>query len=336
MKLLITGGAGFIGSNFIYHWLEQHPDDILVCFDALTYAGNAATLKGAEKNPHFQFVHGDITDPVAVQRAMEGVDVVVHFAAETHVDRSILDPATFLRTNVIGTQVLLEAALAHKVQRFHHISTDEVFGSLSKNGIEKFNENTPYHPNSPYSAAKASSDMLVRAYGTTFGLPISISNCSNNYGRFQFPEKLIPLCVLNAQSDKSIPVYGDGTNIRDWIHVQDHVRAIEMVILKGRIGETYCVGGEQERSNIDVIKGILKVLGKPESLIEYVADRPGHDERYAIDNSKIERELGFRPEHTFDSGLEETVTWYVSHQDWWQPIISKDYLTYYERQYGKS
>jgi dTDP-glucose 4,6-dehydratase len=334
MKLLVTGGAGFIGSNFIHYWLERHPDDMVVNLDALTYAGNLATLKTVEGNSRYSFVHGDITDSLVVEKAMNGVDMVVHFAAETHVDRSVLDPATFLRTNVIGTQVLLEASLQHSVSRFHHISTDEVFGSLNKSGSEKFNENTPYHPNSPYSAAKASSDMLVRAYNTTFGLPITISNCSNNYGPYQFPEKLIPLCILNAQEDKALPVYGDGSNIRDWIHVLDHVRAIELVLLHGKVGETYCVGGDQERSNIEVIKGILKILNKPESLIQYVKDRPGHDERYAIDNTKIHNELGYSPNFTFESGLKETVVWYLNNKEWWQPIISKEYLTYYQQQYG--
>lgn len=326
MKLLITGGAGFIGSNFILYWMAHHPDDSIVNLDKLTYAGNLENLVSVEKNPHYQFVHGDICDPNAVQSAMDGVHVVVHFAAESHVDRSIHDPAPFVKTNVVGTQVLLDAALAQKVTRFHHISTDEVFGSLELNDLSKFNERTPYDPRSPYSASKAGSDHLVRAYYHTFGLPITITNCSNNFGPFHFPEKFIPLAITNILEGKKVPVYGDGKNVRDWLYVEDHCRAIEVVLGKGKVGETYCVGGlTKDISNIEVAHMILAKMGKDASLIEFVKDRPGHDRRYAIDWSKIRTELGWKPLHDFDGWLTKTIEWYKTHQSWWQRVKSGVY-----------
>jgi dTDP-glucose 4,6-dehydratase len=335
MKLFVTGGAGFIGSNFILHWLKNHPDDQIVNFDALTYAGNLENLRSLEGDDRHIFVKGDITDAEAVREAMKGCDVVVHYAAETHVDRSVTGPGIFVSTNVVGTQVLLDQAMALGVKRFHHISTDEVFGDLELDGDDKFNEATPYNPSSPYSASKAGSDMLVRAYHRTYGLPITISNCSNNYGPFHFPEKLIPLMILNAMADKPLPVYGDGLNIRDWIHVEDHARAVELVLEKGVVGETYCVGGESERTNIYIVKKILEILGKPESLIQYVTDRPGHDRRYAIDNTKIRSELGFEPQYSIEEGLEKTIEWFKENESWWKNVLSQEYATYYEQQYGK-
>jgi dTDP-glucose 4,6-dehydratase len=316
MKLLVTGGAGFIGSNFILYWLGQHPDDSIVNLDALTYAGNLANLKSVESNQNYTFIKGDITDRETVAKAMEGVDIVAHFAAESHVDRSITGPAVFVTTNVIGTQVLLDAAVKAKVQRFHHISTDEVFGSLELGSSDKFDENTPYNPHSPYSASKAASDHLVRAYKTTYGLPVTISNCTNNYGPYQFPEKFIPVMIMKAMRGESLPVYGDGLNVRDWIHVEDHNRGVELIIQKGKIGETYCLGGNAEMANIDVAKKILEIMGKPESLLSYVEDRPGHDRRYAIDSGKVEKELGWERVHNFETGLKATVQWYLDNQDW--------------------
>ena len=334
MQLLVTGGAGFIGSNFIRYWMQMHPDDKVVNFDALTYAGNVASLQDLKENSKYQLIRGDITDSKSVAEAMDGADIVVHLAAESHVDRSVLDPAAFVRTNVLGTQVLLDAARATKVKRFHHVSTDEVFGSLELGSPTRFNESTPYSPHSPYSASKAGSDMLVRAYYDTYGLPVTISNCSNNYGPYQFPEKLIPLMTINALADKRLPVYGKGENIRDWVHVLDHNRAVAMIIEGGAVGETYCIGGNAERENLTIVRTILRLLGKSEDLIEYVTDRPGHDLRYAIDASKIERELGFVPAYTFEDGIAETVRWYQEHEEWWGPIVSGDYSQYYELQYG--
>ena len=316
MKLLVTGGAGFIGSNFILHWLAQHPEDQVINLDALTYAGNLANLASIETNPRHHFIKGDITDKQIVAQAMVGVDIVVHFAAESHVDRSITGPAVFISTNVLGTQVLLDAAVTAKVKRFHHISTDEVFGSLELNSKDKFNETTPYNPNSPYSASKAAADHLVRAYHATYGLPITISNCSNNYGPYQFPEKLIPVMILKAQRNQPLPIYGDGLNVRDWVHVDDHNRAIELIIQKGKVGETYCIGGNAEMANIDVAKTILKIMDKPESLLSFVLDRPGHDRRYAIDSKKIEKELGWQRTHNFETGLQATVKWYLDNPAW--------------------
>lgn len=336
MKLLVTGGAGFIGSNFILYWMKNHPEDSIVNFDKLTYAGNLENLKDVEDNSHYSFVHGDICEPQQVDSAMQGVDVVVHFAAESHVDRSIMEPGTFAVTNVVGTQVLLSAALEHNVKRFHHISTDEVFGSLKKGSTNKFSERTPYDPRSPYSASKAGSDHLVRAYHETFGLPITITNCSNNFGPYMFPEKLIPLVITNLLEDKKIPVYGDGMQVRDWLYVEDHCRAIEAVLLRGKDGETYCVGGMTEDiPNIEVVRKLVQLLGKDESMIEFVKDRPGHDVRYAVDWSKIHRELGWEPKYSFDEWLAKTVDWYKTHVDWWQDIKSGKYKEYYEKQYGK-
>jgi dTDP-glucose 4,6-dehydratase len=321
MTLFVTGGAGFIGSNFIHYWLKNHPQDRVINFDALTYAGNQDNLKSLEKNPQYIFVKGNITNPESVRQAMQGCDVVVHYAAESHVDRSVTGPAIFVDTNVVGTQVLLDQAVKQGIQRFHHVSTDEVFGSLELGSSKKFNEETPYAPSSPYSATKAASDHLVRAYYHTYGLSITISNCSNNYGPYHFPEKLIPLMIINAIQDKLLPVYGDGLNVRDWIHVEDHARGVELILEKGRDGETYCLGGEAERSNLFIVKEILRLLNKPESLIEFVEDRPGHDRRYAIDIAKARAELGFSPAHTIESGLAQTVQWYLENVDWWKRIL---------------
>jgi dTDP-glucose 4,6-dehydratase len=315
MKLLITGGAGFIGAHFILYWLKNHPEDQVVNLDALTYAGHLENLDSVSQNPQYTFIKGDITDSEIVKVAMQGVDIVVHFAAESHVDRSVHGPAAFVHTNVVGTLTLLEAARDAKVQRFHHISTDEVFGTLELGSSEKFTESTPYNPRSPYSASKAGSDHLVRAFHDTYGLPVTISNCSNNYGPMQYPEKLIPVMILKALNDESLPIYGDGLNIRDWIHVEDHCRGIEAILQKGRVGETYCLGGNAERANIDVAKAILKSLDKPESLITFVQDRPGHDRRYAIDSTKAEQELGWTRNYTFESGLADTIAWYTSRAD---------------------
>ena len=324
MKMLVTGGAGFIGSNFVHYWLKNHPEDQVINLDKLTYAGNLTTLKDVENLPNYVFVEGDITDVEIVTKVINGVDIVVHFAAETHVDRSILGPRVFLETNVIGTQVLLEAALKAKVKRFHHISTDEVFGSLELGSATKFNEQTPYDPRSPYSASKAGSDHLVRAYGETYGLPFTITNCSNNYGEYMFPEKLFPLAITNLIENKKVPVYGDGLNVRDWLYVQDHCSAIEAVLLKGKAGETYTVGGLMDDvSNIEVIKMILKLMGKSEEMIEFVKDRAGHDRRYAVDWTKIHTELGWSPSVTLEEGLQRTISWYQNNQTWWKPLKEK-------------
>lgn len=321
MKLLVTGGAGFIGTNFIYYWLEKHPKDLIVNFDKLTYAGNAGNLQPVENNPRYSFIKGDISDHQAVDQVMAGVDTVVHFAAESHVDRSITGPAVFVMTNVVGTQVLLDAAVKHKIKHFHHISTDEVFGSLELNSSEKFSEDTKYNPNSPYSASKAGSDHLVHAYHATYGLKTTISNTSNNYGPYQYPEKLIPLTITNLIEDKKAPVYGDGLNVRDWLYVDDHCRGIDLVLQKGNSGATYCLGGlTEDINNLTVVKKILKIMGKSEAMIEFVKDRPGHDRRYALNWLKAEKELGYRPEHDFDTYLEQTVKWYIDHQEWWRPL----------------
>ncbi len=309
MKYLVTGGAGFIGSNFIHYLFRTYPEAAVFNLDKLTYAGNKENLKAHEGNPQYKFVQGDIVDPKIVEELVSQADVIVHFAAETHVDRSITGPAEFVKTNVLGTQVLLDAAVKHK-KRFHHISTDEVFGELELGSADKFTETTPYDPSSPYSASKAASDHLVRAYVRTFGLQATITNCSNNYGPYQYPEKFIPTVILNALQDQKIPVYGKGVNVRDWIHVDDHNRAVDLVINKGKIGETYLIGANNERTNMDVVKMILKLIGKPESLIEFVADRPGHDLRYAIDASKIQNELGWKPQFEFEEGLKQTIQWY--------------------------
>lgn len=321
MKLLVTGGCGFIGSNFILHMINKYPDYQIINLDKLTYAGNEANLVSVEKNPQYEFVEGDICDAKLVDECMKKVDAVVHFAAESHVDRSILFASEFVKTNVLGTQVLLDSALRNGLKRFHHISTDEVFGELGETG--KFSEVTPYNPRSPYSASKAGSDHLARAYFATFGLPVTISNCSNNYGPYQFPEKLLPLFITNLIDLKKVPVYGKGQNIRDWIHVIDHCEAIDLILHKGQIGETYCVGGNAELTNMQITKMILDEFGFGEEMITYVEDRKGHDFRYAIDFSKIAKELGWVPKYNFESGLKETVKWYKENEKWWRPLKEK-------------
>lgn len=336
MRLLVTGGAGFIGSNFILYWLKKYPQDKIVNLDKLTYAGNLENLKLIEKNPNYEFVHGDICNPQLVNSLTRETEIIVHFAAESHVDRSILDPAPFIKTNIEGTYILLEAALKNKIRRFHHISSDEVFGALELNSKNKFNDLTPYNPHSPYSASKAASDHLVGAYFNTYKLPITISNCSNNFGPYQFPEKLIPLTITNIIEGKKIPVYGDGLYVRDWLYVEDHCRAIDLILQKGKIGETYLVGGlTEDISNLKIVKRILKIMGKDESQIEFVKDRPGHDRRYAIDWSRINQELGWQPEHNFDEYLKLTVDWYKNNQEWWRDIKTGEYQRYYEKQYSK-
>lgn len=324
MKLLVTGAAGFIGSNFILYWMEHHPDDDVVNLDALTYAGNLENLASLSHNPQYHFIHGNICDAAVVVKAMMGVDTVVHFAAESHVDRSITEPAPFVMTNVVGTQVLLEAALRAGVKRFHHVSTDEVFGSLKLEDLSKFSERTQYNPRSPYSASKAGSDHLVNAYYHTYGLPVTITNCSNNFGPYQFPEKFIPLAITNILEGKKVPVYGDGKHVRDWLYVEDHCRAIKAVLAKGKTGETYCVGGlTEDIDNLSVVKKILHIMGMDETAIEFVKDRPGHDRKYALDWTKIREELGWEPQHDFDTWLEKTVVWYKEHESWWRPLKTR-------------
>ncbi|PIP52927.1 dTDP-glucose 4,6-dehydratase [Candidatus Beckwithbacteria bacterium CG23_combo_of_CG06-09_8_20_14_all_34_8] len=335
MKLLITGGAGFIGSNFIRHWFKSHSDDQIVNFDKLTYAGNLENLTDIENNPNYTFIKGDICDKKAIELAFHDIDIVVHFAAESHVDRSILDPDSFVKTNVYGTYVLLEQARKQNV-RFHHISTDEVFGSLELGSDTKFNENTAYDPSSPYSASKAGSDHLVRAYHRTFNLPVTISNCSNNFGPYHFPEKFIPLAITNILEGKKVPVYGAGNQVRDWLYVDDHCRGIELIIEKGVIGETYCLGGlTKDISNLDVVKMIIKIMNKGEEFIQYVKDRPGHDVRYTIDWSKANRQLGYKPAYTFEQYLQQTIAWYTEHKDWWKRVKSGAYQDYYQKQYDE-
>lgn len=336
MKIVVTGGAGFIGANFVYYLLRKYPGDRVVCFDALTYAGNMETLAKAAGDPRFSFVKGDIADRGQVEALFERYrpDVIVNFAAESHVDRSILDPGLFLRTNVLGTGVLMDACRKYGIARFHQVSTDEVYGDLPLDRPDLFfTERTPLHASSPYSASKASSDLLVLAYCRTFGLPVTISRCSNNYGPYQFPEKLIPLMIANALADKPLPVYGKGENVRDWLYVEDHCAAIDLIVRRGRGGEIYNIGGHNERKNLQVVKTILKELDKPESLIRFVTDRPGHDLRYAIDPAKIHAELGWLPETTFDEGIRRTVRWYLSHKEWWRHIISGEYRNYYAKMY---
>ena len=337
MNIIVTGGAGFIGANFIYFLLKNRPSDKVICFDKLTYAGNLETLATAQFMPNFKFVRGDIADRAAVDELFKSTkpDVVVNFAAESHVDRSIDEPELFLRTNIIGTSVLLDACKKFGIKRFHQVSTDEVYGDLPLDHPELFfTEQTNLHTSSPYSASKASADLLVQAYSRTYGIPATISRCSNNYGPYHFPEKLIPLMIINALNDKKLPVYGEGKNVRDWLYVEDHCRAIDKIIRQGREGEVYNVGGHNERSNLDVVEMILHILGKPESLIEFVTDRKGHDLRYAIDPSKIENELGWKPKMKFEDGIKKTIDWYVEHRDWWQKIISGEYQQYYEKMYG--
>lgn len=335
--IIVTGGAGFIGSNFVYYMLKKYPAYRIVCLDALTYAGNLSTLKRAMENPQFRFVKADITDKEAVEKLFEEEkpEIVVNFAAESHVDRSIKNPQLFLDTNIMGTQTLMEASLKYGVSRYHQVSTDEVYGDLPLDRPDLFfTEKTNLNTSSPYSASKASADLLVLAYHRTFGLPISISRCSNNYGPYHFPEKLIPLMIINALHDKELPVYGDGKNVRDWLYVEDHCKAIDMIIHADCNGEIYNVGGHNEMANIDIVKLILKELGKPESLIKFVEDRKGHDRRYAIDPTKITTQLGWKPETKFENGIVKTIKWYLDHQDWWEEIISGEYQNYYEKMYG--
>lgn len=337
MTIIITGGAGFIGSNFVFHMLREHPQDRVICLDKLTYAGNLSTLAPVMGQDNFRFVKADICDRDAVYSlfAEEHPDVVVNFAAESHVDRSIENPAIFLETNIMGTAVLMDACCKYGIQRYHQVSTDEVYGDLPLDRPDLFfTETTPIHTSSPYSSSKASADLLVLAYHRTYGLPVTISRCSNNYGPYHFPEKLIPLMIINALHDKPLPVYGDGLNVRDWLYVEDHCRAIDLILQKGRVGEVYNVGGHNEMKNIDIVKLICKALGKPESLIHHVTDRKGHDRRYAIDPTKIHEELGWLPETKFADGIKKTIQWYLDHEDWWQPIISGEYQQYYQKMYG--
>lgn len=337
MKIIVTGGAGFIGGNFVYYELKNHPEDEIICLDKLTYAGNLETLSEAMKNPRFKFIKGDIADRKFIYElfASEKPDMIVNFAAESHVDRSIEDPEIFLQTNVMGTQVLMDACRKYGISRYHQVSTDEVYGDLPLDRPDLFfTEETPIHTSSPYSASKASADLLVLAYHRTYKLPVTITRCSNNYGPYHFPEKLIPLMIANALADKPLPVYGNGENVRDWLYVEDHCAAIDLVIRKGRVGEIYNIGGHNERTNLDVVKTILKQLGKPESLITFVKDRPGHDRRYAIDPTKIHSELGWLPQTGFDDGIKKTINWYLANKAWWQNILSGDYRNYYRNMYG--
>lgn len=337
MTIIVTGGAGFIGSNFIYYQLKHHPEDRIVCFDALTYAGNLKTLDEAQNHANFRFVKGDIADRETVDKLFdeEKPDIIVNFAAESHVDRSIENPEVFLRTNIMGTQVLMDACRKYGIKRFHQVSTDEVYGDLPLDRPELFfYEDTPIQTSSPYSASKAAADLIVLAYYRTFRLPVTITRCSNNYGPYHFPEKLIPLMISRALADQSLPVYGNGENIRDWLYVKDHCSAIDLVMRKGSEGEVYNVGGHNERSNLDVVKTILSSLDKPESLITYVLDRPGHDMRYAIDPGKIHSELGWLPNTKFDDGIKMTIQWYLDNKSWWQDILAGDYQNYYEEMYG--
>lgn len=338
MTIIVTGGAGFIGSNFIFHMLEVYPEYRIICLDKLTYAGNLSTLEKVKDNKNFRFVKADICDRQAVYKLFEeeNPDIVVNFAAESHVDRSIETPEIFLQTNIIGTAVLMDACRKYGIKRYHQVSTDEVYGDLPLDRPDLFfTENTPLHTSSPYSSSKASADLLVLSYYRTFGLPVTISRCSNNYGPYHFPEKLIPLMVINALANKPLPVYGEGLNVRDWLYVEDHCRAIDLIIHNGRVGEVYNVGGHNEMSNIDIVKIICKTLDKPESLITYVSDRKGHDLRYAIDPEKIHSELGWLPETKFADGIQRTIKWYLENENWWKPIISGEYRNYYEKIYGK-
>ena len=334
MNILITGGAGFIGSNFIIYWLNNHSSDKIINLDALTYAGNPDNLKEIVNSVNYRFVKGNICDKNLLDSIVRDTDIIVHFAAESHVDRSITDPDIFLQTNVLGTQTLLKAALKYKVKRFHHISTDEVFGALSLSDKHKFDENSRYNPRSPYSASKAAADHLVSAFFNTYGLPVTVTNCSNNYGPKQHPEKLIPLTVTNIIENKKVPVYGDGKNVRDWLYVEDHCRAIEAVLQNGGTGETYCVGGlKEDISNIEIIKMIFKILKADEKLITFVKDRPGHDRKYTVDWSKIKNELGWTPGHTLEEWLTKTIHWYQTNRDWWQRLKDSRFSHYYIKQY---
>ncbi|MEY8379558.1 dTDP-glucose 4,6-dehydratase [Ileibacterium valens] len=336
MKILVTGGAGFIGGNFVQYMVNEYPEDMIINLDNLTYAGNLETLKSVEDKPNYKFIKGDIADREFIFDLFEKErpDVVINFAAESHVDRSIEDPEIFVRTNVLGTTTLLDASKTYGVKRYHQVSTDEVYGDLPLDRPDLFfTEETPLHTSSPYSSSKAAADLFVQAYHRTYGLPTTISRCSNNYGPYQFPEKLIPLMISRALADESLPVYGNGANVRDWLHVLDHCKAIDLIIRKGKEGEVYNVGGHNERTNLEVVKTILKALGKPESLITYVEDRKGHDQRYAIDPAKLENELGWEPEYNFDTGIAQTIDWYLNNRDWWENILSGDYQNYFQKMY---
>lgn len=338
MKILVTGGAGFIGGNFIHYMVEKYPEDMIVNLDLLTYAGNLETCKKVEGKENYKFVRGDIAERKFIFELFEKeqFDIVVNFAAESHVDRSITDPEAFVRTNVMGTTTLLDASVKYGVKRYHQVSTDEVYGDLPLDRKDLlFTELTPLHTSSPYSSSKASADLFVQAYYRTYGLPVTISRCSNNYGPYHFPEKLIPLMISRALADEKLPVYGNGENVRDWLHVEDHCRAIDLIVRNGRVGEVYNVGGHNERTNLEVVKTILKALDKPESLIEYVTDRPGHDRRYAIDPTKLETELGWKPKYNFETGIQQTIEWYLNNQEWWKNILSGEYKQYFEKQYGE-
>ena len=334
LRLLVTGGTGFIGSNFIKYILNKYPNYRVINLDLLTYAGNLENLKEVQDNPNYKFVKGDICDGELADQLVKDCETIVHFAAESHVDRSILDPAAFVKTNVLGTQVLLEAARRQGLKRFHHVSTDEIYGSLSEDDLP-FNEKTAYDPRSPYSASKAGSDHLVRAYWHTYGLPITISNCTNNFGPYQFPEKFIPLFITNLIEGKKVPLYGDGLNKRDWLYVEDHCEALDLILHQGKIGETYCLGGGCEKTNIEVARQLVRLLGYGDEMILLVKDRPGHDRRYAVDFSKIKQEFGWQPKTNFEEGLAATVKWYQENQEWWKKIKSGEYLEYYKKQYGK-
>jgi dTDP-glucose 4,6-dehydratase len=337
MTIIVTGGAGFIGSNFIFHMLREYPHYRIICLDKLTYAGNLSTLQGVVNYPNFRFVKLDICDREGVYKLFkeEHPDIVVNFAAESHVDRSIENPQIFLETNIVGTSVLMDACRRYGVKRYHQISTDEVYGDLPLDRPDLlFTEETPIHTSSPYSSSKAGADLLVLAYQRTYGLPVSISRCSNNYGPYHFPEKLIPLMIANCLNDKPLPVYGKGLNVRDWLYVEDHCKAVDLIIHKGRVGEVYNIGGHNEMRNIDIVKLICQELGKPESLITYVTDRKGHDMRYAIDPTKIHHELGWLPETKFTDGIKKTIRWYLENRGWWEEIISGEYRNYYEKMYG--
>lgn len=337
MTVFVTGGAGFIGSNFIFYMMKQHPDYRIVCIDCLTYAGNLSTLSSVADKPNFRFAKVSITDKEAIEKLFEEEhpDIVVNFAAESHVDRSIEDPSVFLKTNIIGTQIMMDACRKYGIKRYHQVSTDEVYGDLPLDRPDLFfTELTPIHTSSPYSASKASADLMVLAYYRTYGLPVSISRCSNNYGPYHFPEKLIPLMIINALADKPLPVYGNGENIRDWLYVEDHCKAIDLIIHNGRVGEVYNIGGHNEMKNIDIVKIIIHSLGKDESLIRFVEDRKGHDRRYAIDPTKIHNELGWLPETKFADGIQKTIQWYLDNKDWWSEIISGEYRNYYDKMYS--
>lgn len=337
MTIIVTGGAGFIGSNFIFHMLDKYPSYRIICLDCLTYAGNLSTLEPVMDNPNFRFAKISITDRNAVYKLFEEEhpDIVVNFAAESHVDRSIENPEVFLDTNIKGTAVLMDACRKYGIQRYHQVSTDEVYGDLPLDRPDLFfTETTPLHTSSPYSSAKASADLFVLAYHRTYGLPVTVSRCSNNYGPYHFPEKLIPLIISRALADEELPVYGTGENVRDWLHVSDHCKAIDLIIRNGREGEVYNIGGHNERTNLEVVKTILRALDKPESLIRFVKDRPGHDRRYAIDPTKLETELGWKPQYNFDTGIQQTIQWYLDNQEWWKNILSGEYSKYFDKMYG--